>query len=242
MLETIENLLILQDRDRKIRRNRAELANIDPQRHLFQAKLVNSQASLESSKLRLRQLETERKKLELEVDAKKQLIEKYALQQFQTKKNEEYRALAREIELCQEAIVKLDDQQLEFMEQGEHAQHEAAAASRTAAELKSEIANQTAQLAAREENLTKERVELESNRDQLAAAIEQRVLLRYERLLEHKGENVIVGIDHGVCGGCHMRLSRQTVVSCQAEQDIVNCPNCGRILYYTREMNLAVAE
>ena len=97
-------------------------------------------------------------------------------------------------------------------------------------------------MTSRQENLTKELAELESNRDQLAAGIEQQALLRYERLLEHKGQNVVVGIDHGVCGGCHMRLSRQTVVSCQAEQDIVNCPNCGRILYYTREMNLAVAE
>ena len=223
MLETIENLLILQDRDRRIRKARAELANIDPQRQMFQAKLAHAQASLESSKLRLRQLETERKKLELDVDTKKQLIEKYSLQQFQTKKNEEYRALAHEIELCRADITKLDDQQLELMEQADHAQREVAAASHAAAELKREIANQTAQIAAREENLTKERAELESNRDQLAAAIEERVLLRYERLLEHKGENVVVGIDHGVCGGCHMRLSRQIVVSCQSEQDIVNC-------------------
>jgi predicted nucleic acid-binding Zn-ribbon protein len=242
MLETIENLLILQDRDRRIRKARAELANIDPQRQMFQAKLAHAQASLESSKLRLRQLETERKKLELDVDTKKQLIEKYSLQQFQTKKNEEYRALAHEIELCRADITKLDDQQLELMEQADHAQREVAAASHAAAELKREIANQTAQIAAREETLTKERAELESNRDQLAAAIEERVLLRYERLLEHKGENVVVGIDHGVCGGCHMRLSRQIVVSCQSEQDIVNCTNCGRILYYTREMNVAVAE
>jgi hypothetical protein len=242
MLETIEKLLILQDRDRKIHRTRSELANIDPQRRMFQAKLASVQTSLESNKLRLRQLETERKKLELDVDAKKQLIEKYALQQFQTKRNEEYRALAHEIETCREDIVKLDDQQLELMEQAECAQQEVAAASHAAAELKREIANQTTQLAAREEDLSKERAELESSRDQLAAAIEERVLLRYERLLEHKGENVVVGIDHGVCGGCHMRLSRQIVVSCQSEQDIVNCTNCGRILYYTREMNVAVAE
>jgi len=242
MHETIEKLLILQDRDRKIGRARAELENIDPQRQMFQSKLATVQTSLESNKLRLRQLETERKKLELDVDAKKQLIEKYALQQFQTKRNEEYRALAHEIETCRGDIVKLDDQQLELMEQAEDAQREVAASSQAAAELKREIANQTTQLAEREENLTKERAELESSRDQLAAAIEERVLHRYERLLEHKGENIVVGIDHGVCGGCHMRLSRQTVVSCQSEQDIVNCPNCGRLLYYTREMNVAVAE
>ena len=41
---------------------------------------------------------------------------------------------------------------------------------------------------------------------------------RYDRLLKHKGSNVVVGIQHGVCGGCHMQLSRSTIVTCQAEQ------------------------
>jgi predicted nucleic acid-binding Zn-ribbon protein len=34
----------------------------------------------------------------------------------------------------------------------------------------------------------------------------------------------------------------QLVVSCQAAKDLVTCPNCGRILYYTSDMDLAVAE
>ena len=53
--------------------------------------------------------------------AKKKLIEKYSLQQFQTKKNEEYRALANEIENCRKAIIKIEDQEIELMEQAEQA-------------------------------------------------------------------------------------------------------------------------
>ncbi len=39
-----------------------------------------------------------------------------------------------------------------------------------------------------------------------------------------------------------MLLSRQIVVSCQSEQEVLFCPNCGRILYYTPDMDVAVAE
>jgi predicted nucleic acid-binding Zn-ribbon protein len=39
-----------------------------------------------------------------------------------------------------------------------------------------------------------------------------------------------------------MKLPAQIMVSTQAEQEIVTCINCGRILYYTRDMDLAVAE
>src|SRR5437879_12264156 len=136
MLDAIEKLLVLQDRDRKLSNLKEELAHIPLERQQLQAKSAHGQSNLETAKTRVKQLESDRKKLELDVDAKKQLIERYSLQQFQTKKNEEYRALAHEIELCKQAISKLEDEQLEFMEQGDAGQREVAAASQHAAEIK----------------------------------------------------------------------------------------------------------
>jgi predicted nucleic acid-binding Zn-ribbon protein len=242
MQEEIEKLLILQDRDRKLSTMREELAHIPSERQELQTKAAQAQNKLETAKHAVKHLESERKKLELDVDAKKQLIERYSLQQFQTKKNEEYRALAHEIDLCKQAISKLEDQQLEFMEQGDAAQREVTAATQHAAEVKRVLDSRLADLAAREKNLRAEFEELESNRDALAEAVGEATRARYERLFRHKGQNVVVGIQHGVCGGCHMQLSRQIVVTCQAEQEIITCPNCGRILYYTPDMDLAVAD
>jgi predicted nucleic acid-binding Zn-ribbon protein len=242
MLEAIEKLIILQDRDRKLIRLREEVAHIPAERQQLQAKAASAQVSLDTAKQKGKQIESDRKKLELDVDAKKQLIEKYSLQQFQTKKNEEYKALAHEIEMCKEAIFKLEDQQLELMEQAEHAQKELAAANQRTTEAKKTIDARLSDIAARETNLKKELADLETNREELADAVDEGTRSRYERLLKHKGSNVVVGIQHGVCGGCHMQLSRSTIVTCQAEQEIVTCTNCGRILYYTRDMDLAVAE
>ena len=99
MLDAIEKLLILQDRDWRIRRLRAELAHIEPQRQEFRARAAGAQTALENAKMRVRQLESNRKDLELEVEGKKKQIERYANQQLQTRKNEEYRALTHEIEM-----------------------------------------------------------------------------------------------------------------------------------------------
>ncbi len=242
MLPVIEKLLVLQDRDRQLLRVQDELSRIAPERQELQSKLSAGQAALEAAKHRVKQLESDRKKLELEVEAKKQLIDKYSIQQFQTKKNEEYRALAHEIEMCKEAIVKLDDQQIEVMEQIEGAQKQVAAATQTAAEAKKNIDSRVADIGAREANLQKELAELQSNRGELAEAVDEITRSKYERLLKQKGQNVIVGIQHGVCGGCHMQLSRSIIVTCQADQEIITCPNCARILFYTRDMDLAVAE
>jgi predicted nucleic acid-binding Zn-ribbon protein len=242
MRKTIEKLLILQDRDQRISRVKGELAHIEPERQTLQEKAASAQADLEKAKLRGKELESGRKDLELEVDAKKLLIAKYANQQYETRKNEEYRALAHEIEMCKGAIFKIEDQEIEFMEQAEAAQKEVVRATQAANEMRKLVEEQVAQLGARELNLEKELAELSANREELAAAVDEGARARYERLVRSKGENVVVGVERGVCGGCHMRLPPQLLVMCQADKELVGCSNCGRILYYTRDMDLAVTD
>jgi predicted nucleic acid-binding Zn-ribbon protein len=239
MRETIEKLLILQDRDRKIRRMSVELAHIEPERQMLKAKAAATQTALEEAKTRLKKTESDRKDLELEVESKKQLITKYANQQLQTRKNEEYRALNNEILTCKEAIFQIENKEIELMEQAEAAQKELARATQAANEARKLVDDQIAQLGAREQNLRKELTALEANRQDLALAVDETTRSRYERLLKNKGDNVVVGVQHGVCGGCHMRLPPALLVSCQALQELVICSNCGRILYYTGDMDLA---
>jgi predicted nucleic acid-binding Zn-ribbon protein len=242
MFDTIEKLLILQDRDRKIQRVKNELAHIEPERQMLRSKAAGAQAGLEQAKLRAKQIESGRKDLELEVEAKKQLITKYANQQLQTRKNEEYRALAHEIETCKEAIFKIENQEIELMEQAEAAQKQIARATQEANEARKLVEEQVTQLGTREQSLKKELADLDVNRDELASVVDDGARARYDRLVKSKGENVVVGVQHGVCGGCHMKLPPQLLVSCQAEKELVTCINCGRILYYTRDMDLVGAE
>lgn len=242
MKHIIEKLLVLQDRDRRIMRIREELARMQPERQAFQGQAAATQAGLEAVKTRVKQVESDRKKLELEAESKKKQIERYALQQFQTKKNEEYRALTLEINNCQAGITELENQQLELMEQAETLQKEAVAASREADETRKMAESQLRQLDAREQSLRDELAALEGNRNELTSGVDERVLRHYERLLHNKGDNVVVGIEHGVCGGCHMRFPVQLMVSCQAAKDMVTCPNCGRILYYSTDMDLVAVD
>jgi uncharacterized protein len=242
MLEIIEKLLVLQDRDQKLMALREELQIIPAEQNSLEAKAKSSLAQLEQGKLKVKQLETERKRLELEVDARKGQIEKYSLQQFQTKKNEEYRALANEIDNCKAAISKLDDQQIVIMEQIEVAQKEVAGVNEQAQIAKRAFDSRISELKSREEDLKTEVSAADSERQTWAVQVDESLLGKYERLIQGKVGKVVVGIAHGVCGGCHMGLSRSIVLQCQGGKEILQCPNCGRILYYTRDMDLAVAD
>lgn len=204
----------------------------------MKAKSSNAQAQLDNAKLVVRQIESDRKRLELDVEAKKTQIERYANQQLQTRKNEEYKALAHEIDTCKADINRIEDQEIELMEKAERAQKEVARWTKEADAAKALTNEKVAALCSREENLKKDLAVLRSNREELASAVDAVVRGRYDRLIKSKGENVLVGVNHGVCGGCHMKLPAQILVACQSDQEVVACTNCGRILYYTRDMSL----
>jgi hypothetical protein len=242
MLPALGKLLILQECDHKVLRLQAELAAIEPQHQALRARSEAAQAEVETLRLKLRKLETERKELELDVQGKRQHIERYSLQQFQTRKNEEYRALSHEIEGLQGEIVRIEDHELELMEEAEATQKAVAEAARSAEQVKRETSRQLTDLAEREANLKEHLASLVQSRNELAGAVEGDLLQRYERLRKAKGERVLVGVEHGVCGGCHVKVTSQVLVHCQADVEAHSCPNCGRILYYTRDMDLTAAE
>lgn len=236
MQEIIEKLLVIQDRDRKVLRHRAQLKRIGPEREALSGQLSQTRRTLESAKKTANQIESSRKELELEAESKQELIQKYSSQQFQTKKNEEYQALTNEINTCKKAISDLEDRQLELMEQLDQAQvaiQRAKAETEAAKKLADEKFKELQQ---REKNLQQELDNLLQERRALAEKMAPDILSRYERLLKNKGENSVVGVDRGICDGCHVKLPVQIIITCKAQKEIVSCPYCGRIVYFADGM------
>ena len=238
MLNDVERLVVLQERDRQLAQLQAELDAIPPQRAGATRRGAAVETTLESAKLKTKQLEADRKQLELEVETRKELIAKYSLQQFQTKRNEEYSALNHEIETCKREITRLDDQQLELMELADAGHRLVREATEQSAHTRRESERILADLAQREQALQKQRAELQAGRTDLAAAVEPGLLARYERIRRTKGDKVVVGVEHGACGGCHVGLPAQVILGCRSAHELVQCPNCGRILFYTRDMDM----
>src|SRR5215213_6400623 len=98
MLKEIEQLLILQDRDRKLRLLKQEQKAAPLERKALEEKLAAAQKQLEAVRLKAKEIEVERKKLENEAQVVRDRIAKYQTQKFQTRKNEEFSALSHEIE------------------------------------------------------------------------------------------------------------------------------------------------
>jgi uncharacterized protein len=227
----LEQLLILQDRQQKIRQIENEIKNLPLQRKHLESQLAESAASLDAIKLRARQVEVDRKKLELDVGTRNESITRLKTQQYQTRKNDEFQAMGNEIKRYEDEIRKLEDQELELMEQGDKLKIEVAAEEKKATATRDSITRQMNDLGEKSKVLESRLQELEKERKELAEKMDEDVLGRFERLFVSKGDSAIVAIEHGVCTGCHMKLTIATVKAAEGGKEIVNCEQCGRILY-----------
>ena len=233
MHSELEQLLVLQDRQQRIRQIQAEIKTLPLERAHLESQLTASAAGVESLKQKARQIEIERKNLELDVGTRTESIARLKTQQYQTRKNEEFRAIGHEIERYENEIRKLEDQELELMIEADKIKAEVEGADKSARTIKESISRQLADLETKSKALEAQQQDLEAQRKKLAAQIDEDLLDQFERLFNSKGDAAIVAVEHGVCTGCHMKVTTATASQVKAGKEIVNCEQCGRILYST---------
>ena len=231
MHSELERLLILQDRDQKIRQIQTEIETVPLRRSSLEAQLAASRASVEGLKQRARQVEIDRKRLELDVGTRTETISRLKTQQYQTRKNEEFRAIGHEIERYENEIRKIEDDELELMVLADKVKADLAEEEKKATAAQNSIARQTADLEEKSKALESQLQGLSKERSELAGKIDEDSLGRFERLFKSKGDAAVVAIEHGVCTGCHMKVTTATAAQVRAGKEIVSCENCGRILY-----------
>jgi predicted nucleic acid-binding Zn-ribbon protein len=227
----LEQLLVLQDRQQKIRQIENEIRTLPLQRKHLEDQLAASVAALEALKQKARQTEVDRKRLELDVGTRTETIARLRTQQYQTRKNDEFQALGHEITRYEDEIRKLEDAELELMVEADKLKEQIAVEEKKTTAAKESIARQMSALEEKSKTLETRLAELTNERAALAGKIDEDLLGLFERLFASKGDAVIVPLEHEVCTGCHMKVTIATAMRARAGKEIVNCEQCGRILY-----------
>ena len=227
----LEQLLVLQDRQQKIKQIQTEVHTLPLQRKNLEEQLAASVAGVEALKQKARQVEMDRKKLELDVGTRTETISRLKTQQYQTRKNDEFQAIGHEIERYENEIRKIEDEELELMVEADKLKADLGVEEKKSATVKESVARQTGDLESKSKTLQSRLEELTKERAEIAGKIDEDLLGRFERLFKSKGDAVVVALEHEVCTGCHMKVTTQTAHRAKAGKEIVSCENCGRILY-----------
>ena len=231
MLPAIAKLLIIQDRDLKIRAIEKELDHLPVEEDDARDKLAGDRRRVEAAKLAVQENEVAMKNLELDIQTRRDSIAKLKIQQYETRKNDEFRAMGGEIERYGKEESELEDRELVLMEKGEQLKQALADAQLKLEATQRLVDEELADIATRRGNLNEEKAALQATRQESEKEVDGDVLDIYNRLFKSKGGLVVVPLVNGQCKGCHMKVVKSTVVAVKAAREVTHCESCGRILY-----------
>ena len=231
----LEELLNLQEKDMRLARLNAEQSCLPSKKISMDQQEKTASETADQARASAKRTETDRRKLELEVNGKQDLIRKYKNQLLEIKNNDQFHALQHEISAVENEIRKIEDMELDLMEKFEQAQITVKGAETNSKEVSQRIQLQRKELIQNEEIIGKQVAALKAERTQLASKFDEDPLERYERIFHSKHGEAIVRIVNGMCSGCHLKLTAQAIHNAQYGADLTACTNCGRILYWVVE-------
>ncbi|MGJ8676516.1 MAG: zinc ribbon domain-containing protein [Akkermansiaceae bacterium] len=231
MLLEIESLLVIQDRDQRILKLEEALKNIPLDKERAKQRLANDLQAVADAKKNVQENEMAIKSVELDIGTRKNTLDRLKVQQFETKKNEEYAAIGNEIKRYTQEVDDLETSELELMEKADALRLIQKEKEDALAITQSMVDEEIKDLEHRAAENNNQLEEVKSSRTALTASVDEELLSLYERLMKSKSGNAIVEEQNSQCTGCHMKLVPATVIQLQADKELTQCENCGRILY-----------
>ncbi|MAW11011.1 MAG: hypothetical protein CMO54_04085 [Verrucomicrobiales bacterium] len=231
MIPEIEQLLIIQDRDQKLKELNSDIERLPLEELQAKERLKAATTSVEISEKAFMENEIAMKNIELDIDTRKDSITKLKVQQMETKKNDEFAVMEHSINNYQSEIVKLEDSQLELMEKGESLSETLQHNKDNLAKDQKIVDSELAIIRERKIQITKKVSELEIDRKEISSNIAPDLLDQYNRIFKSKKGDAVSELINDICSGCHMKVTPSTALAVKAEKVVTTCDQCGRILY-----------
>ena len=159
-------------------------------------------------------------------------IEKSKVKLSNIKSNKEYGAALKEIEDLEREKATCEDRALQIMEELESLDEKYSA-------IQELNQTQREQLEADEKEVQKEMKTLEKackkhekQKKRIRKEIDEELLTLYDNICDHKEGIAITSVLKGVCQTCHMGIPPQKFNELMRGDVLMNCPHCGRIMYW----------
>ncbi len=235
----IEGLQTLQKIEKRLADVRNRLGTRKRAVDRQQARIDEMQEQVEEVRQRTLSLRKEADSQELTVKQKEEEVNKLRGALNTARSNKEYASILTEINTRKADNQKLEETALKLMEEIEQLQAKSQ-------EMKAQVELETQRLeqlkeknASEIQRLSKMLDQLQAERDQAAAEIDEKTLAVFDRIASNYDGEAMAPIEvHGrkppysyICGGCFMGLTPEHANALATRDEIRTCDNCGRILY-----------
>jgi len=233
MSPSLESLIKLQHLETQIAEAKSAIA-AHPQRVAdADARLAAARTALDAAKQRLASNQESRRALEKDVAMYQGRLSKFRDQQGAVKTNKEYQALGHEIETAQQDMAAAEERVLERMVEADAVSADVKAAEAAFAAHQKQVDAEKKELA---EDLASTEAGLAramEQRAEVVKGVEPQLLALFDQVSRvRKGTAVAIATREGLCSACHVRLRPQVFQRIRANDQIIQCDSCQRILYY----------
>jgi len=233
--DLIKSLVALQEIDRRIIEKRFFIDKVPLRIYEVDEPLKQAKAELEKMKQKTEALSKKKREKEQSLEGTNEKISKMKGRVSEIKTNKEYQAHLREIETSEKEITAIEDEILTVMEDLD-------AALRQQKEKEEKVNREVEKINAFKKELDreveeyeKELASLKEERTKLVASIVPDVYGRYMMLLKTGGGVAVTPARNELCTGCNMQIPPQLYVEIRKNEEIIQCPQCLRILYYSED-------
>ena len=233
MSPALESLIKLQHLETQIAEAKRAIAT-HPQRVAeADARLNEARVALDVAKKRLTENQDTRRALEKDVAMYQGRLSKFRDQQGAVKTNREYQALGHEIETAQQEMATAEERVIERMVEADTVAADVKTAEATFNAQQKQVEAEKKML---DEDLASSEASLKrvtQQRADVIATMEPRLVALFEQLSRvRKGTAVATATREGLCAACHVRLRPPVFQQVRANEAIIQCESCQRILYY----------
>jgi len=190
---------------------------------------------IQKEKEKIELLEKERRQKEGRLSLEMEKIKRAEGRMFEVKTNKEYQAVLNEIEAIKEANSCAEEEILQVMEEID--------------DLKRNLLRREKELGITLEKIEAERKEIQEKivydeeawkrqterREIVLKQLESKLLKLYNTLTGKRQGVGMVSVKQETCQGCFVNIPPQLYIEVQKNNDLIQCPNCNRILYWDRD-------
>ncbi|MBI4851104.1 MAG: hypothetical protein HY819_04675 [Acidobacteria bacterium] len=227
----LERLIALQNLDSKIQELKAQINTIPAERERIEARFNDFSATHTATRTRLDKAKAEQRQLNHELEDVQARHEKYKKDLMKVRNDKEYTVCLREIDSSKKEISLMETKLLQLMEEIEKLEKEVAQYTPEIAERR-QVADKELALCDQELGEAQKTVDLQTQeREALLKAINRSLLSRYEKLSKRSG-SALSEAKNGACSTCRMTIRPQMLSEIRRGDQLIDCENCSRILYY----------
>jgi predicted nucleic acid-binding Zn-ribbon protein len=233
MSPELEALIQLQTLESTIADARARIA-AHPQRLAdADARLAEADRVVEGAAHRLKDAQEARRVVEKDAAIYQGRLTKFKDQLSAVKTNREYTAMQHEIETAQKDLGAAEEKVLERMIEIDQLTVEVKQAETARAAQKKVIEAEKAELARELAVVEKTLADTTGARAAVVASVEPRLMSLFEQVAKvRKGVALSMATRDGLCSICHVRMRPQVFQQVRANDSVVQCDSCQRILYW----------